>query len=117
MASSRSPCAGSATGWPGTRRRSTRQVLLPGLFVLVVVWLGARFAIAGEITAGQLVAFYGYTAFLVIPLRTATEMVDRATRAHIGAGKLTTILRVEPDDSETPDAQPLQPGPARINEP
>ena len=78
------------------------QVLLPGIFVLVVVWLGARFAIDGQITAGQLVAFYGYTAFLVIPLRTATEMVDRATRAHIGARKLTTILRVEPDDAETP---------------
>jgi ABC-type multidrug transport system fused ATPase/permease subunit len=93
------------------------QVLLPGLFVLVVVWLGARFAIDGEITAGQLVAFYGYTAFLVIPLRTATEMVDRATRAHIGARKLTKILRVEPDDVETPDAQPLPSRPARLYDP
>src|SRR3954463_8021973 len=93
------------------------QVLLPGIFVLVVVWLGARFAIAGEITAGQLVAFYGYTAFLVIPLRTATEMVDRATRAHIGARKLTKILRVEPDHVETPGAQPLPTGPARLYDP
>ncbi|GAA2496385.1 ABC transporter ATP-binding protein [Terrabacter carboxydivorans] len=93
------------------------QVLLPGLFVLVVVWLGARFAVAGEITAGQLVAFYGYTAFLVIPLRTATEMVDRATRAHIGARKLTRILLVEPDDVETPDPKPLPTGPARLHDP
>ena len=93
------------------------QVLLPGVFVLIVVWLGARFAIDGEITAGQLVAFYGYTAFLVIPLRTATEMVDRATRAHIGAGKLTEILRVEPDHVESPDAQPLPTGPARLYDP
>ena len=29
------------------------QVLLPGIFVLVVVWLGARFAIDGQITAGR----------------------------------------------------------------
>ncbi|MEI2648417.1 MAG: ABC transporter transmembrane domain-containing protein [Dermatophilaceae bacterium] len=41
------------------------QVLLPGLFVIVVTWLGARFAIDGRITPGQLVAFYGYSAFLV----------------------------------------------------
>ena len=34
------------------------QVLLPGLFVIVVTWLGARFAIDGRITPGQLVAFY-----------------------------------------------------------
>ena len=93
------------------------QVLLPGIFVLVVVWLGARFAIAGEITAGQLVAFYGYTAFLVIPLRTATEMVDRTTRAHIGARKLTTILRVRPDQVETPGAVALPTGPARLHDP
>lgn len=93
------------------------QVLLPGIFVLVVVWLGARFAIAGEITAGQLVAFYGYTAFLVIPLRTATEMVDRATRAHIGARKLTRILRVGADQVEVTSTQALPEGPARLFDP
>jgi ABC-type bacteriocin/lantibiotic exporter with double-glycine peptidase domain len=93
------------------------QVLLPGLFVLVVVWLGARFAIDGQITAGQLVAFYGYTAFLVIPLRTATEMVDRATRAHIGARKLTKILRVAPDDVDTAGGTPLPEGPAPLHDP
>ena len=93
------------------------QVLLPGVFVLIVVWLGARFAIAGEITAGQLVAFYGYTAFLVIPLRTATEMVDRATRAHIGAGKLIRILRVRPDQVDAATTLPLPTAPARLVEP
>jgi ABC-type multidrug transport system fused ATPase/permease subunit len=93
------------------------QVLLPGIFVLIVVWLGARFAIEGEITAGQLVAFYGYTAFLVIPLRTATEMVDRATRAHIGAGKLIRILRVRPDQLEAAQTRPLPPTAARLVEP
>ena len=93
------------------------QVLLPGVFVLVVVWLGARFAIEGEITAGQLVAFYGYTAFLVIPLRTATEMVDRATRAHIGAGKLIRILRLTPDQRDGAQTQSLPPGPVRLYDP
>ncbi|MBC9822001.1 ABC transporter ATP-binding protein [Terrabacter sp. MAHUQ-38] len=93
------------------------QVLLPGIFVLVVVWLGARFAIAGEITPGQLVAFYGYTAFLVIPLRTATEMVDRATRAHIGARKLTRILRVGADQVEVTSPHALPTGPARLFDP
>jgi ABC-type multidrug transport system fused ATPase/permease subunit len=93
------------------------QVLLPGVFVLIVVWLGARFAIEGEITAGQLVAFYGYTAFLVIPLRTATEMVDRATRAHIGAGKLIRILRVRPDQVEAGHTLPLPTAAARLVEP
>jgi ABC-type bacteriocin/lantibiotic exporter with double-glycine peptidase domain len=33
------------------------QVFLPGVFVVVVVWLGARSAVAGAITPGELVAF------------------------------------------------------------
>jgi ABC-type multidrug transport system fused ATPase/permease subunit len=78
------------------------QVLLPGIFVLLVTWLGARFAVEGQITVGELVAFYGYSAFLVMPLRTATEFVDRFTRAHIGAGKLIRILEVEPDHRDQP---------------
>lgn len=35
------------------------QVGLPGFFVAIVVWLGARLAVRGEITVGELVAFYG----------------------------------------------------------
>ena len=53
------------------------QVLLPGVFVVVVVWLGARYAVAGPISPGELVAFYGYSAFLMIPLRTATEYANK----------------------------------------
>jgi ABC-type multidrug transport system fused ATPase/permease subunit len=79
------------------------QVLLPGVFVVLVTWLGARFAIDGRITPGQLVAFYGYSAFLVMPLRTATEFVDRATRASIGARKIITVLRVQADHADSPD--------------
>jgi ABC-type bacteriocin/lantibiotic exporter with double-glycine peptidase domain len=79
------------------------QVLLPGVFVLVVTWLGARYALQGDITVGELVAFYGYSAFLVLPLRTATEFVDRFSRAHIGARKLIRVLSVTPDHSDHPD--------------
>lgn len=79
------------------------QVLLPGVFVVLVTWLGARFAIDGRITPGQLVAFYGYSAFLVMPLATATEFVDRLTRAHIGARKIIRVLRVEPDHIDQSD--------------
>jgi ABC-type multidrug transport system fused ATPase/permease subunit len=79
------------------------HVLLPGIFVLLVTWIGARFALEGQITPGQLVAFYGYSAFLVIPLSTATEFVDRYTRARIAAAKLIRVLSVEPDQTDRTD--------------
>ena len=77
------------------------QVLLPGIFVVLVTWLGARQAIEGEISAGQLVAFYGYTAFLTMPLQTAIEIVDRGIRAQIAAGKMLRVMAVRPDHDAT----------------
>ena len=73
------------------------QVALPGLFVVVVTWLGARFAVAGRISVGQLVAFYGYAAFLVVPVRTATETADRFTRALVAARRAVRVLSLDPE--------------------
>ena len=84
------------------------QVLLPGIFIVIVTWLGSRLAVQGTISPGELVAFYGYAAFLVIPLRVAAEAVDKVTRALVGAQRMLAILRIEPivGDSEAPAAAP-----------
>ncbi|MGW1058365.1 ABC transporter ATP-binding protein [Micromonospora rubida] len=88
------------------------QILLPGAFLVLVTWLGARFALRGEITAGQLVAFYGYTAFLVSPLRNLTEAVDRLTRGHVAARRVVRLLRLTPElvDPARPATLPAGPG-------
>ena len=49
----------------------------------------------GRSTTGELVAFYGYAAFLVIPLRTAAEAVDKITRSLVGARRMLNVLAVE----------------------
>ncbi len=88
------------------------QVLLPGIFVVLVTWLGARFAVQGRITPGQLVAFYGYAVFLVFPLRTLTEAVDKMTRAHVAreAGGARAVDRVRTRRSADPAATPSTDG-------
>ncbi len=84
------------------------QILLPGVFVVLVVWLGARFAVQGRISAGELVAFYGYSAFLMIPLRTATEFANKWIRAYVSAGRVVRVLALEPEvaDPERSYAEP-----------
>jgi len=84
------------------------QVLLPGIFVVAVVWLGARFAVEGRISPGELVAFYGYSAFLMIPLRTATEFANKLIRAMVAARRVVRVLALEPeiDDPASPAAEP-----------
>ncbi len=84
------------------------QVFIPGLFVVLVTWLGARFALSGKIGTGDLVAFYGYAAFLVIPLRTSAEAVDKITRSLVGARRMLDVLAIERPitEPESPAAEP-----------
>jgi len=87
------------------------------VFVVVVTWLGARLAVSGDLSVGQLVAFYGYAAFLVTPLRTATEAADKLTTALVSAARVIALLRLRPLLAEplTPAAAPA--GPAELADP
>lgn len=94
------------------------QTLLPGLFLAVVVWAGARLALSGGISPGQLVSFYGFAAFLTQPLWTASEAIRVVTRAVVGARKIIRVLSVPvagSDDPATPAAGP-GPGEALVDE-
>ncbi|CRK57542.1 ABC transporter transmembrane protein [Alloactinosynnema sp. L-07] len=73
------------------------KLLLPGVLVTVIVWLGARSVAAGDLGAGQLVAFYGYAVFLAGALRRVTSLIESATRAHVAAGRVITLLNARPD--------------------
>ena len=87
-------------GWRVAGTQATldsAQVLLPGIFVLVVTAVGANLAVAGEISPGELVAYYGYTAFLTIPLQTAVEMADKLITTRVAARRIARILAPEPD--------------------
>ena len=85
------------------------QIFLPGVFVVVVVWLGARYAVAGRISAGELVAFYGYSAFLMIPLRTATEYANKVIRALVSARRVCRVLALTPEVTDPAIVAPSPP--------
>jgi ABC-type multidrug transport system fused ATPase/permease subunit len=85
-----------------------QEVLLPGLLTALVTWLAARLALRGEVTAGQLVAFYGYASFLALPLTTFGEAADSFTRGYVAARHIVTVLRLRSGiaDPEHPAAMP-----------
>lgn len=92
----------------GTRVATTQsyldglQVLLPGLFVALVLYLGAHAALRGDITPGQLVSFFGYAAFLGWSLQIATQALQAVTRAHVAAKKLVRVLSIVPATGARP---------------
>ncbi|WP_328548498.1 ABC transporter ATP-binding protein [Streptomyces platensis] len=85
------------------------QVLLPGLLVGSVTWIGAHAALNGSVSPGELVAFYAYAAFLVEPLGIFTETADRFARAHVAARRAIAVLRLHPTSGPDPAPRPMAP--------
>ncbi|WP_084468645.1 ABC transporter transmembrane domain-containing protein [Nocardiopsis trehalosi] len=94
------------------------QVLLPGAFVVACIWAGARLALAGVITPGDLVTLYGFAAFLVLPLRTGTEAADKITKGMVAARRVVDVLGVRHglDPVGPPAPIPADPGPVEIHD-
>ncbi|ROR97418.1 ABC-type multidrug transport system fused ATPase/permease subunit [Salana multivorans] len=77
------------------------QALLPGLFLAVVMWIGARMALAGDLSVADLVMFYGFAAYLTNPLSSATQGITFLTRARIAIRRVQRVLNVAPAVSDT----------------
>jgi ABC-type multidrug transport system fused ATPase/permease subunit len=82
------------------------EILMPGLFVTLATWIAAHYALHRSITPGDLVMFYGYAAFLVLPMATLTEAADAIVRGGVAAGRVISVLGLRPDVTE-----PSSPGP------
>ncbi len=82
-------------------------VLFSGVFVVLLVWLGTRQVIAGELTVGQLISFLGYALFMIYPIQTFFEFAQKLTRALVSAQKAIAIYEQRPPWTEATDPQPL----------
>jgi ABC-type multidrug transport system fused ATPase/permease subunit len=72
--------------------------------------------LSGEITVGELVAFYGYAAFLVGPLRNATEAADKIIRGLVAARRVIRLLAIEPAVSDPTEPVLIETGETHGNE-
>ncbi|GAB7030922.1 ABC transporter ATP-binding protein [Streptomyces sp. NPDC021749] len=74
---------------------------LPTLFLAAVTWLAARMAAQGALTAGELVAVYGYTAALVAPVSFFIEGGYDLTRGLVAARRVVRFLELRADGAES----------------
>ncbi|WP_028280931.1 ABC transporter ATP-binding protein [Arthrobacter sp. H5] len=82
------------------------QVFIAGAFSVVFTWVGATLVLNGEINPGQLVALFGYSIFLMTPIRTAADGVSHFIRAHVGARKIINVLTIGANVSDNGAATP-----------
>ncbi|WP_150240711.1 ABC transporter transmembrane domain-containing protein [Nocardiopsis quinghaiensis] len=109
-ASRRVRSAAVRVGWADAALNAVRE-LLPGLLLVGIVWYGARLALSGEVTTGQLVAFYGYTGTLSTAVRHLMRALSLFASARVAAGRVVRVLSLEHDhpDPEHPVRGPTAP--------
>ena len=87
----------------GLQARSIKAKLSPVVEVLVaigtclVLWYGARLAMAGQLSAGVLIVFLLYLGKMYKPMRDLSKMTDTVSKAMVGYERIQEVLDIKSD--------------------
>src|SRR5262249_4174314 len=84
--------------------------LLPQLGVALILLIGGREVITGDLSVGDFTAFYPYLAMLAGPMRMLGVTMGMAQRAIAAGNRMFEILDREPAIASPPGAPALPPG-------
>ncbi|MDR6867020.1 ABC-type multidrug transport system fused ATPase/permease subunit [Microbacterium resistens] len=93
--SDRARDAQKSVAWP-VSIADALGVLISGVLVVGLTWIGAAMVARGELRVGELVAFYGYAGFLVLPVTLFNQVIRVVVRGMIAARAIVELLDVEP---------------------
>src|SRR5215213_8777662 len=82
---------------------------IPSLGLAVVLYVGGREVIAGNLSLGDFTAFYTYLMMLMGPMRMLGMSLGMAQRAVASGNRLFEILDRQPQVTSPPGAPPLPP--------
>ncbi|HSR93760.1 MAG TPA: ABC transporter ATP-binding protein, partial [Solirubrobacterales bacterium] len=88
--------------------------LLPQLGIALVLLVGGRQVIAGNLSLGNFTAFYTYVAMLAAPMRILGMTLGMAQRAIASGNRLFEILDRDPQIESPSQAPPLPEGGGRV---
>ena len=74
------------------------QVLMFGLFLVVIVWLGVGLVTSGRISVGELVTTYGFITFMLVPLHTFEETASAFIFSKVSARRAARVLSLQRTD-------------------
>ncbi len=73
------------------------QDILCGLQILLVTVFGAVFAVKGQMTAGEYIAFVSYNGMLSFPIRRLGRMLSEMAKAGVSMDRLAYVMNSEPE--------------------
>ncbi len=95
----------------GLEARKLKARLAPVVEVIVaigtclVIWYGARRALAGELSAGVLIVFLLYLGKMYKPMRDLSKMADTVSKATVGYERIREVLEIESIVRDAPRAR------------
>src|SRR5713101_3599201 len=95
----------------GLQARSVKARLAPVVEVIVaigtclVLWYGARLALAGQLTTGTLIVFLLYLGKMYKPMRDLSKMTDTVSKATVGYERIQEVLETESRVQDEPGAR------------
>ena len=72
----------------------------------LVLWYGARLALAGQLSAGVLIVFLLYLGKMYKPMRDLSKMTDTVSKAMVGYERIQEVLEIESRVRDVPGARP-----------
>ena len=84
--------------------------LLLSLQTMIVVVLGAVFAVRGEMLAGEYIAFFSYNIMLTWPIRLLGRLISGLSRSEIATDRIRYIMDSEPEKDEGKKLRPEMTG-------
>jgi subfamily B ATP-binding cassette protein MsbA len=95
----------------GLEARNLKARLAPVVEVIVaigtcvVLWYGARLALAGQLSAGVLIVFLLYLGKMYKPMRDLSKMTDVVSKAIVGYERIQEVLDIESLVRDEPGAR------------
>lgn len=83
--------------------------LLMGTGLCIILWYGGIRAVAGTVTAGDILAVIGYLFRIFEPMQQLTELSNSVQRGLVALDRMREILDEVPSVRDAPDAVPLPP--------
>ena len=87
---------------------------LPQVGLALLLFLGGRAVIDGQLSIGEFTAFYAYLLALLGPMRTFGMLLGMSQRATASGARIFELLDREPRIVPAPDAVALPPGSGRV---
>ncbi len=84
--------------------------LITGLQILTVLTVGVVFAVRGDITQGELIAFMSYNMSMVWPVRALGRVLSEMSKAGVSVERVQYILNAEQEENSEKALKPAMTG-------